>query len=111
MLSGEPHIDRPAVTSFLARLKYPRHYLDFETIGPTIPMFDGTSPFEAVPFQYSLHIQQAPGAELEHHGYLAGGAVDPRREFMERLRPGMLPKIKASRPDRNAAGTSLLPRR
>jgi hypothetical protein len=86
VISGQPHIDRPAIASFLARLKYPLHYLDFETVGPAIPLFDGTSPFEAVPFQFSMHVQQAPGAELEHRGYLADGTADPRREFMERLR-------------------------
>jgi DNA invertase Pin-like site-specific DNA recombinase len=81
-----PYIDRPAVASFLAELKYPLHYVDFETVGPAIPLFVGTSPFEAVPFQFSLHIQQAPGATLEHQKYLAEGTGDPRREFMERLR-------------------------
>lgn len=86
VITGQPHIDRPAVAAFLARLKYPLHYLDFETVGPAIPVYDNSAPFEAVPFQYSLHLQNAPGAEPEHNGYLAHGTGDPRREFMERLR-------------------------
>jgi len=89
VLTGEPHIDRAAVQAFLDRLKYPVHYLDFETLGPAIPLFDNTSPFEAVPFQYSLHIQQAAGAEPAHHMYLADGTGDPRREFMESLRAAL----------------------
>ncbi len=86
VISGQPHIDRAAVKAFLARLKYPLYYLDFETIGPAIPVYESTSPFETVPFQFSLHIEQAPGAEPTHHMYLADGTADPRREFMEGLR-------------------------
>ncbi len=86
VISSQPHIDHHAVAAFLARLKFPVHYLDFETFGPAIPLFDGTRPFEAVPFQFSLHIQQAPGAEPQHHSYLAKGTNDPRQEFMQRLR-------------------------
>lgn len=86
VVTGKPHIDRTAITTFLKRLKHPLYYLDFETFAPAIPMFDGDGPFEAVPFQFSLHIQQAPGAEPQHCMYLAEGTGDPRREFIERLR-------------------------
>jgi hypothetical protein len=89
VMSGRPHIDRPALATFLKRLKYPLHFLDFETVGPAIPLFDGTRPFEAVPFQFSLHIQREPSGGLEHRKYLANGASDPRRGFMERLRAAL----------------------
>lgn len=86
VISGQPHIDRAAMKAFFDRLKYPLHYLDFETVGSGIPVYYNSRPFEAVPFQFSLHIQQAPAAALEHHGYLADGVGDPRPEFMHRLR-------------------------
>ena len=89
VVTGEPHIDKAAITSFLKRLKYPLHYLDFETFAPAIPLFDGTGPFEAVPFQFSLHVQQAPGAEPRHHMFLADGTSDPRPAFIERLRAAL----------------------
>lgn len=84
-LTGQPHIDRKALASFLKRLRYPVSFLDFETISTAIPMFDGLSPWQQVPFQFSLHRQAAPGAMPEHHAFLADGRVDPRPEFLNRL--------------------------
>ncbi len=53
----------------LALLAWPRYYLDFETIGPAIPRWPGTRPYQAIPFQWSLHVERAPG-RLEHSAYL-----------------------------------------
>lgn len=85
-LTGQPHIDRKALASFLKRLKYPVGYLDFETFNTAIPLFDGLTPYQQVPFQFNLHRQPAPGAKPEHHAFLAGGRGDPRAEFLNRLR-------------------------
>jgi hypothetical protein len=84
--TGKPHIDRKALARFLKRLKYPASYLDFETFNTAIPLFDGLKPYQQVPFQFSLHRQPAPGAVPEHHSFLAEGRVDPRPEFLNRLR-------------------------
>ena len=86
LLAGQPHIDRPALAEFLGQLEYPVSYLDFETIGTAIPLFDGVSPYQQVPFQYSLHIVRQPGASPEHRQFLAEGTADPRPEFMRQLR-------------------------
>ncbi|MCL4789521.1 MAG: DUF2779 domain-containing protein [Verrucomicrobia bacterium] len=85
-LTGQPHVDRKALAQFLKRLRYPVGYLDFETFSTAIPMFDGLSPWQQVPFQFSLHRQAAPGAKPEHHAFLADGRDDPRPEFLNRLR-------------------------
>jgi len=79
------HFDNEAVTRFLGALWYPLAFLDFETTCLTaIPLFDGTRPFQAVPFQYSLHVQK--GDEKAFHQDLArliftikeqGKPVDP----------------------------------
>ena len=79
--SGEAHIDKPAITAFLNRIKMPVSYLDIETFGTAIPLFDGLRPYQQVPFQFSLHIQWSKEAELEHHSFLADGQADPRPEF------------------------------
>ena len=84
--TDQPHINRKALASFIKQLKYPVSYLDFETYSTAIPLFDGLSPYQQVPFQFSLHRQSAPGAKPEHHGFLADGRVDPRPEFLRRLR-------------------------
>jgi Domain of unknown function(DUF2779) len=86
LLAGQPHIDRPALATFLSQLEYPVSYLDFETIGTAIPLFDGVSPYQQVPFQYSLHIVRQLGSTPEHVSYLADGSADPRPEFMRHLR-------------------------
>jgi hypothetical protein len=83
--TGKPHIERSAIRRFLERLTYPVHYVDFETINPAIPMYNGTSPYQQLPFQFSLHIQADPDADPVHHSFLAAGAADPRREFLESL--------------------------
>jgi hypothetical protein len=85
VITGQPHIDTTAITAFLKRLKYPVYFLDFETFSPAIPMFDSDGPYEQIPFQFSLHIQQSPGARPEHAMFLAEGTGDPRLTFMERL--------------------------
>ena len=68
-LSGEPFFDARATAS-LRRLEYPLAYLDFETIGLAVPELIGTGPYEHVPFQFSLHVEAAPGV-VRHHEYLA----------------------------------------
>ena len=86
LLAGQPHIDRPALAAFLGQLEYPVSYLDFETIGTAIPLFDGVKPYQQVPFQYSLHIVRSSGTKPEHRFFLIDGASDPRPEFMRQLR-------------------------
>jgi len=91
-LTGQPHIDAKALTRFLKRLKYPVSYLDFETFNTAIPLFDGLKPYQQVPFQFSLHRVAAQGAKPEHHSFLADGKVDPRPDFLNRLRDGIADK-------------------
>ncbi|MDX1563057.1 MAG: DUF2779 domain-containing protein, partial [Gammaproteobacteria bacterium] len=53
--SGKPYLDdelKRAVTE----LPYPRYFVDFETIGFAIPIWPGTRPYEALPFQWSCHV-------------------------------------------------------
>jgi hypothetical protein len=85
LLAGQPHIDRPALAAFLSQLEYPVSYLDFETIGTAIPLFDNCGPYRQIPFQYSLHIVRSPCAAPEHFSHLAVGPADPRPEFMRQL--------------------------
>ncbi len=61
-----------------------RYYLDFETIGFTIPIWAGTRPYQQVPFQWSCHVEQADGA-LSHEMFLDLTGNDPSRAFAEAL--------------------------
>jgi hypothetical protein len=69
----------------LVGLKYPLYFMDFETVNPAIPRFPGMRPYDQLPFQWSVHVQRQPGAEVEHHEFLATDTNDPRREFITSL--------------------------
>ncbi|MDD5627568.1 MAG: DUF2779 domain-containing protein [Elusimicrobia bacterium] len=83
--SGEPHIDGPGIRKCLAGLVYPLHFLDFETVAPAIPPYDGLRPFQALPFQASLHVQAEPGGKTEHLEYLGDPKSDPRAGLVDFL--------------------------
>jgi hypothetical protein len=42
-----------------------------------VPYFDGMRPYKQYPFQYSLHILDAPDSALRHMGYLHKDNCDP----------------------------------
>jgi len=70
----------------LAELKYPLYFFDYETYGPAIPIFDHTSPYQPVPFQYSLHIKKSVDSPLEHKEFLAKSFTDPVPDLLTRLK-------------------------
>lgn len=69
----------------LARLKYPLCFMDFESLNPAIPRFSGMWPYSQISFQWSVHRQLSPYAQLEHFEFLASDDRDPRRKFIESL--------------------------
>jgi len=79
------HIDKEGIKEFLGGLEYPLYLLDFETFSTVIPVYDGTRPYQNIPFQFSLHIQENPGGKLQHHGYLAEGKDAPRPGLLAAL--------------------------
>ena len=83
-LQGTNHIDSRGLRDFLGTLRYPIYHLDFETMQPVIPPYDGTKPYQQIPFQYSLHIEHEDGT-LEHREFLGNGVDDPRRALAEQL--------------------------
>jgi hypothetical protein len=78
-------INEKKLRAFLNELWYPLCFLDFETFQCTVPHFDGTRPYQQIPFQYSLHLLKRKGGKLHHREYLASPGADQRREFLERL--------------------------
>jgi hypothetical protein len=82
--AGQPRFS-PELGAALRPLGYPRTFLDFESHNPAIPRFAGMRPFDAIPFQWSAHLQAAPGAPITHRDFLAEDGTDPRRRFLESL--------------------------
>ncbi len=79
------YADKTHIKDFLNTLTYPIYYLDYETIFPAIPLYDNASPYQQIPFQFSLHIQERKGADLEHHEFLHTEPGDPRPDFIRAL--------------------------
>lgn len=82
--SGQAFHDRAALAAATADWTFPRYFLDFETVGPAIPLWAGTRPYQAIPFQFSCHIQAADGG-LRHEDFLDVSGADPRRDCAEKL--------------------------
>ena len=92
-LTGATHIDRPRIHQFLKTAVYPLHFFDFETVNSTVPVLDGTSPFEQVGFQYSLHIVSNINEEPQHKEFLAQAAdftnpqaLNPRQAMINQMK-------------------------
>ena len=79
------HADKVAIGSFLGSLRYPVHYLDFETFNSAVPLVDGIRPYQQVPFQFSLHVVDRPGSMAWKFGFLSDNAEDPRPGFIAEL--------------------------
>jgi hypothetical protein len=84
-INKEDTINPAGVKAFLESLWYPLCHLDFETFDNPVPPFDGTRPYQKIPFQYSLHIQDKECSEPIHFEYLAEPGKDPRKELIEKL--------------------------
>ena len=79
------YVDKGGVRDFLDTLSYPLYFLDFETMLPVIPRYEGTHPYQQITFQYSLHYIEHEGGELKHKEFLAESGPDPRRALAEQL--------------------------
>jgi len=82
-IAGQPEL-KPAAAAELGALDWPRFYFDFETVDFAVPIWRGTRPYQALPFQWSCHVEPADG-QLEHREFLADGDGAPMRACAESL--------------------------
>ncbi len=83
---GKEIIDKVQIKKFLEDLEYPLYFLDYETLSSVVPYFDGMTPYQQIPFQYSLHVLDRPDGDLQHFGYLHKENSNPAMELSESLR-------------------------
>ena len=83
--TGQPYVNKEKIKEFLDTIRYPAYYMDFETCGSAIPLYDDSSPYQQIPFQFSVHVVKEKGAQPEHFSFLADGTDDPRPEFLAKL--------------------------
>lgn len=86
-LSSEPEVKVDDVRKYVESIEYPIAHLDFETIMPGVPMFDESRPYQQLPFQYSLHVQDSKDSDIRHYQYLAESnpGIDPRIGLIEQM--------------------------
>ena len=65
-------------------IERPIRHLDFETFATAIPRFAGTSPYEALPFLFSVHTEREDSSPL-HTDYLHERHDDPRHKLADEL--------------------------
>ncbi len=86
--AGKPEVLAGA-KELLKALPYPRYYLDFETTGPGIPIWEGRQPYKQVPVQWSVHIDDGKGdgslESVDHKEFLNLNGEPPMRELAEAL--------------------------
>ena len=78
------------LASALSEIKFPAAFLDFEAVNPAIPLYAGTRPYGAIPFQWSLHILDSAG-RVEHCSFLNDDRDDPRERLATALLDAMPP--------------------
>lgn len=85
-------IDASAIKNEFKKLKYPLHFFDYETYGSAIPPFDGTRPYQQIPFQYSLIVKDTPDSPIKHFEFLARTFKNPIKELLPQLKKDIGPK-------------------
>ncbi len=68
----------------LANVGWPLRFLDFEACQPAVPRWEGTSPFQQIPTQWSMHVQHRDG-RIEHAEFLHTEDSDSRAAFVQSL--------------------------
>ncbi len=74
----------PLLAKELQAVTFPVHHLDVETVMLPVPRFPATRPYQAIPVQWSNHVEEVSG-ELAHYEYLHDAPTDPRRRWVETL--------------------------
>jgi DNA-directed RNA polymerase subunit N (RpoN/RPB10) len=78
-------VDKEKISEELEGLVFPLYFLDYETYPCAIPRFNGFSPYQQIPFQYSLHILQSPDSKPEHYSFLHKSTDDPTKSLAQTL--------------------------
>lgn len=74
---GNRIVERATLLEVMKSLTYPVAHIDFETIQPAIPVWNGCRPYDQIPVQLSCHLVNADQTET-HTQWLFDGRGDPR---------------------------------
>ncbi len=82
--SGEKYVS-PQLAGELASWANPLVAIDFEAVGSLLPLWQGTRPYQTIPFQWSAHTFFGPWDDPSHSDFLATDSDDPRPAFAAKL--------------------------
>ena len=85
-------INKEAIRKEFSKLEYPLYFFDYETYGGAIPPFDGTHPYQNIPFQYSLTIKETPKSKAKSLEFLARKFENPMPALLAQLKEEIGPK-------------------
>jgi len=83
--SGKQTTNLEGIESFLLTIKYPISFIDYETFASGIPRFFGYSPYDQIPFQFSLHVLETEGIDLKHSEFLFVDNTNPDVHFIKAM--------------------------
>lgn len=76
-VSSNKIIVEPGLKAEIDKIRCPIAFLDFETIRPAIPVWNGCHPYDQIPVQFSCHLVDELG-DVTHYEWLATHGEDPR---------------------------------
>ena len=83
--NGIEHIDKEKMRFWLDKIEYPIYHFDFETFPCPLPRFKGETPYRQSVFEFSLHIERAPGVcdkQKDNFIFLNAECYDDEREAL-----------------------------
>ncbi len=86
--NNEVYADTNKINAFLNDIEYPIYHLDFETFPCPMPRFRGETPYTQSCFEFSLHIERAPGIcdkDKDNFVFLCHSNKDERLELVKAL--------------------------
>ena len=79
------HVDKDKMQYWFGQIDYPIYHFDFEGFPCPLPRFKGESPYTQSVFEFSLHIERAPGVcdkEADNFIFLNKECFDDEREAL-----------------------------
>jgi hypothetical protein len=83
-LTNEAYFDQAGAAQALAAHTLPAYFLDFETINFAVPLWQGTRPYQQIPFQFSVHHLSDTG-QLTEQSFIDLSGNDPSEAFAKAL--------------------------
>ncbi|MBC7696257.1 MAG: DUF2779 domain-containing protein [Burkholderiales bacterium] len=82
-IEQKEQISREDVKAFISTIKQPVCSLDIEVWMPAIPYYEGTKPFQQIPFLFSMIYEE--DQQIKNFSYFKPIEEDLRKEFLEQI--------------------------